>query len=126
MEDYSFDDVEFKLEPNNKLFQMSLLNRKKDFEEVIKVIKDMDSDDSRFQTIAILTKTLYILLENTLYLGDLVVNFPDIVKTILIANHKWIETVFWCFNTIPKMEYLLDKPTIDVIKLAKEKLSFKN
>ncbi|KAI4477192.1 hypothetical protein M0804_013013 [Polistes exclamans] len=73
----------------------------------------------------IIGDALFVILEDTAFLGDMIVHFPNFMETILRGHTEWTIPLYWSFRFIHKMKHLLDKSTISVIYSAKEKLGFK-
>ncbi|XP_043495352.1 uncharacterized protein LOC122519748 [Polistes fuscatus] len=70
----------------------------------------------------IIADALFIMLESTTFLGDMIVHFPNYMDTILRGHKEWMKPLYWSFRFIHKMKHLLDESTISVIYSAKKRL----
>ncbi|KAK2585791.1 hypothetical protein KPH14_010396 [Odynerus spinipes] len=117
-----------KMDNYERLYKMVALLIKK-ISEVIESNKTLiENLDFTFNNVAFpkndsVRDALSTILENTAFVGDIVLHFPDIAHRILKTQQEWSKTIHWSLNFANAIKHLLDKPTITVINLVRQELN---
>jgi hypothetical protein len=82
---------------------------------------DLGVDDENFPVAEDVRTALALIIENTAFLGDVLLRFPDAVEAMFAANAQWKTNYAWCLNFVSSSR-LTDEATEKLIGLVLQEM----